>query len=71
MAKKTFKPIHPLRMAEAITEINTRAGAVIITAHTARDLAPGANEAQLRTLINSICDSADALQACLWNEDEG
>lgn len=51
---KTFIPVHPLRMAEAITEINQRAGNVIMSAHTARDLMTGANEAQLRTLLNTV-----------------
>jgi hypothetical protein len=69
MAKK-FEPIHPLAMAKAIEEINTRAGAVIMTANTARDLAPGANEAQLRTLIKAVCDAADDLRAALWSDDQ-
>jgi hypothetical protein len=68
---KQFVPVHPLRMAEAITEINHRAGAVIMAAHTARDLAPGASEAQLRILIKTVCDTADELQAALWTGEEG
>jgi hypothetical protein len=58
-------------MAEAITEINQRAGTVIMTAHTARDLAAGANEAQLRTLLENVCKAVDELQAALWTGDEG
>ena len=68
---KHFTPIHPLRMADAITEINTRAGAVIMTAHTARDLAPTANETQLRTLLATVCSAVDELQAALWTGEEG
>lgn len=71
MTKKTFKPIHPLRMAEAITEINDRVSAVVMAAHTARDLAADANEAQLRTLIKTMCDKVDDLRTALWDGDEG
>lgn len=69
MAKKPFEPIHPLAMAKALEEINNRCGAVIMTASTARDLATGANEAQLRILIKSFCDAADELRAALWGDD--
>ena len=68
---KTFQAIHPLRMADALLEINTRAGNLVMHAHNARDLAQGANEAQLRTLLESVCKAADDLKAALWTEDEG
>lgn len=71
MAKAKFVPVHPLRMAEAITEINHRAGAVIMAAQTARDLAADANPVQLRILITAFCDAADELQAALWSGEEG
>jgi hypothetical protein len=70
---KHFDPVHPLRMAEAITEINHRAGAVIAAAHTARDLAaqPDMSAAQLRVLIDQFSKAADDLRAALWPDDEG
>lgn len=68
MAKK-FEPIHPLAMGKALEEINHRCGVVIIEAQTARDLAEGANEAQLRKLIGRICDAADKLREGLWGDE--
>lgn len=71
MARKNFEPIHPLAMAKALEEINHRCANVIMSAHTAQSLQDGANEAQLRALLKTVCDATDELRAALWSEDEG
>jgi len=71
MARRdTFQPIHPLAMAEAITEINHRASYLIAEIRTVVDLMDHMSHDQLKAQITKVAASAENLRSGMFPEDE-
>jgi hypothetical protein len=70
MARKNFTPIHPLAMAQALEEINSRAGLLLATIQSVQSVADGADADMCRKLLGRIADAADNLRAVIWPDEE-
>lgn len=71
MPRHKPRPIHPLAMADALREINDQASAVVMSAHTARDLMADANADQLRIILAQVCTQIEKLREAMWPDEEG
>jgi len=67
---KHFEPIHPLAMAEAITEINDRASYLMAEIRTVVDLLDLMTHDQLKGQIAKVAASADNLHAAMFPADD-
>lgn len=69
MAKKTARPVHPLAMVEALTEINQRVGTLLVTISAVQGAAGHMSPDQLKGGLDQIAESADALRTFIWPDD--
>jgi hypothetical protein len=67
--KKTFQPIHPLAMAEAITEINIRAGYLLAEIQTVSDLMEHMDHDQLKAHVTKVALSANDLRDIMYSDE--
>lgn len=70
MAKRdTFQPIHPLAMAEAITEVAARATYLMAEVQTTVDLMDIMSHDKLKAQVKKIATAADSLRAAMYPEE--
>ena len=67
---KRFEAIHLLAIAEAITEINTRASYLMLEVQTVADLLDHMSHDQLKTQVAKLSASASNLRAAMFPGEE-
>lgn len=67
--KKTPDPIHPLRMAAALEQLNERVGMLLMRIENVRGLSDKTDAEALRALLATIADEADRVREVIWPEE--